>query len=162
MTELLRSRKFAAGFVERHNLLLDGEGTPVVCDDGTCGAGRTFQASGRTVWHHGAEAKLTVQRIVVESRELTLAEFLRIGDSFRICCELHLWPPLRTLNSFLRCGVDDVGQATVEWLPIEVDDHDYDLARTAVDPDGAIAALGAKDGDWQSWFTAAVAILRSR
>ncbi|MCB9889327.1 MAG: hypothetical protein H6836_07090 [Planctomycetes bacterium] len=25
MTELLRSRKFAAGFVERQNLLLDGE-----------------------------------------------------------------------------------------------------------------------------------------
>ncbi|MCB9884190.1 MAG: hypothetical protein H6838_01795 [Planctomycetes bacterium] len=96
------------------------------------------------------------------TRELSLVEFLRAGDSFRICAAAHRWPPLATFDAFLQCGVDDDGDDTLHWRPFAIDDADYVAARAEVDPEGQVDALGASDGDWRTWFSAAVERLAAR
>ena len=96
----------------------------------------------------------------VETRELSFVEFLRAGDSFRICSEAHRWPPLATFNAFLQCGVDDAGDQSLEWQRFEVGGEEYAATRAVVDPLGQVDALGTHDGDWRNWFAATVAMLR--
>ncbi len=85
------------------------------------------------------------------------AELFARGSSFRICAELHVWPPLATMNAFLQCEVDDVEpDGELRWSAFELGDVDYDAAVRAVDPRGVIDALGVPSGDWRAWFLVAV------
>ena len=91
---------------------------------------------------------------------MTLVEFLRAGDSFRICAEGHRWPSFEMFDAFVQCGCDDAGGEVLEWLPFRVEPAEYAAARIEVDPDGVVDSLGVRDGDWAAWFQAAVGMLR--
>ena len=95
--------------------------------------------------------------------EIALTDFFELGMSFGICRELHLWPPLVTMNAFLACCVDDVTlreESSMSWESFRLAKAEYQQAVRLVDPSGRFDTLTASDGDWQQWFRLGVRILR--
>lgn len=144
-----------------------GHGQVVRCEertiDGVAGCLVAVEAVDQAV---GLQPERPVASVFVQfhdmpDREISLAQLLALGDTFRICAELHRWPPLRTFNAFLGCGIDDCDGDELVWRPFGVDLATYTAARLQRDPQGIVDAFGVSSDDWAGWFAAAVELLRA-
>ena len=82
-----------------------------------------------------------------------LTRIFSTGLSFRMCIEKNVWPSLKTMNSFLMNGVDDMNDGgLLRWAEGEIEESEYTKAIEAVMQGRPYRCDDDQDIGWADWF----------